>query len=1147
VIAELLAALKARDLDLNSLEIADALWLASRISPRGPAAEAGGPRAEEPEDAATVSGRPPVPEPPVQPPAPEPRHVPAAGSGAEHVYLYRRSRVTARAEGAGSALPLRVAGAASIANARALARALRPLRIHVPSRQRWSVDEEETAHRYAETRILLPVLVPLAERWLELVLVVDGARSMRVWEQTVDELQKLLERQGAFRAAQRWTLDTEAGEPALHRGRRRRAAPPHSARELVDPAGDRFILVVSDCVAPAWDDGRMGRLLREWGRNELVVLLQVLPERLWPRTGLGSAEPVYLSQPVRGGNNDRMHVRRATLSWDDGEPSGLAVPVTGLDADSLARMAGLIAARAGSESVGYRIPDATPDRGDSEAPAAAAEQPTALARLRRFQATASSTAQKLAHYLAAAPLSLPILRLVRRSLLPDADDGHLAEVLLGGLLYEQEGAGEDDAIAWEFHDGVRRLLLEGSPLPDTVRVQDRVSEYLVRNRRSTLDFRAVLLDPDGVPREVAEDELPFARVQAEVLRAMGGEYARIAGRMSVPTAAGEAPTPPEAVPTPATETQSDPYETLFLDDGWPVFLDDGWPVIDRDQLRLWLRQLHAPAGPRMLVVDGPPQSGKSFTKKIIEHVASREGFRVVSIVLPMREADVVSVIAREMGFEFVPELQHRHSRWTVDRLAEWMMDQTRSLGGAFWLIVDGVDKSDEWLSRLFQSLAREVHRHTTLRLALLDYSGPLPDEIEGRVLKETVKPLDRGDVARYFERVLRARGDLPSPERIDLTVDQVMEMAGGNRDAPEWVGGLARAVQQVTGRLPIGKAEKDEEEPRVDPRSELFTLEALRTDRGDAMLLHFGSPDEPRLLLVDGGGAGVYRKLLRPRLQELREERGDDSPLPIELVLLTHMHDPQSHGILDLLRELVERQRDAKLPLIHIRNLWHNDLDVGRARRHEELRQMAKELDLPFNRPFDGWVTAHPEGLWFAVAPGLRLRVVWPTLQWLERGRAISRDDKDTANRFSIAVVAESNGRTMLLPSDAAGEDLLSGLDQLGFLDESGGLHVDLFKLPHQGDRKSVDVEFLQRVTADHYLVSASGRHGFPHPETFELLFAARGDAPFSLWFCQRPEDYDTAYDRAALAAVLERRSQTVKGFRVRMPAPDEPSIVIDL
>ena len=78
----------------------------------------------------------------------------------------------------------------------------------------------------------------------------------------------------------------------------------------------------------------------------------------------------------------------------------------------------------------------------------------------------------------------------------------------------------------------------------------------------------------------------------------------------------------------------------------------------------------------------------------------------------------------------------------------------------------------------------------------------------------------------------------------------------------------------------------------------LFTLEALDAGKGDALLLHFGTIATPELIVIDGGPSGVYRRVLKPRLEELRASRGENDRLTIRLAMVSHIDDDHINGIL---------------------------------------------------------------------------------------------------------------------------------------------------------------------------------------------------------------------------------------------------------
>ncbi len=94
----------------------------------------------------------------------------------------------------------------------------------------------------------------------------------------------------------------------------------------------------------------------------------------------------------------------------------------------------------------------------------------------------------------------------------------------------------------------------------------------------------------------------------------------------------------------------------------------------------------------------------------------------------------------------------------------------------------------------------------------------------------------------------------------------------------------------------------------------IFTLEALQADFGDSLLLHYGSEESPKIILIDGGPDGVYQNSLRPRLEELREQNAGN-PIVLEMVMVSHIDRDHITGILALTNELLKKkQAKQELP-----------------------------------------------------------------------------------------------------------------------------------------------------------------------------------------------------------------------------------------
>jgi|GEM_PF-1197518 len=442
-------------------------------------------------------------------------------------------------------LAIRIPDARSLQEPLTLARALRPLFRRVPSAN-MVLDEAATIERIAEEQLWTPVLKPDLEPWLELALVVDESKSMLLWQRTIRELQRLLERYGIFRDVRTWGMviehvvdkDGKAAQQIRIRpgiGKAARNQRDRSPGELIDPQGRRLVLIATDCVAAHWHDGTVLSALKTWSQSSSTAIIQMLPEWLWSRTALALAAPVRFRALFPGLPSQQLKAKPLS-TWDEIDfENGIQVPIVTLEPEIFTVWSQLVAGKGGVWAPGFVFepelfePDEE-EENDSDHDLSAEQ------RVRQFYNSASPMAWKLACLLAAAPIiNLPVVRIIQYKKLPKSRQVHTAEVFLGGLLSPSQPLSEitpdtnPDTIRYVFVDGVREALLESSLRSESINVFEVVSQY-ISDRKTTQEFIAYLKDP----KQIKDGEFqshPIAQISAQILKQLGGEYGRYAEQL----------------------------------------------------------------------------------------------------------------------------------------------------------------------------------------------------------------------------------------------------------------------------------------------------------------------------------------------------------------------------------------------------------------------------------------------------------------------------------------------------------------------------------------------------------------------------------------------------------------------------------------
>lgn len=558
VFEQLIARLRHAQIDWDAENIADALWLARYVEGQSDRADRSTQAAATPKiRTETVTGE-------AAPPLPPPElGLYAQGQSAQSPNQPNQSNPAA------PGLPFKTPTAPALRQTLAIGRSLRPLRRRVDSYRRRVLDEEATAEQTAEQQFCMTVVQPEPENWLEVALVMEYTPSSFIWQDTLQSFKQLLEHQGAFRSVNVWHLKVVQDTASQTAKEQTKAAngtanavqlfthlpgsrpqKPRSLKELIDPAGRRLILVLSDCVSAAWQQGVIQEACLElWAQRGQIAIMQFLPGRLWGRTALRSGVAVKLSSLTPGAANRELLLHEVPVWSDSQTDRGLKLPIVTLEPGSLGLWAKMVAGFGEQRVAGVWFDEGWKDWVQAEATPAG--DWTAEQLVDRFNTTASLLARKLAILMAIVPVQLPIIYLIQATMLRESTPLHLAEVFMSGLIRQEAGAAAAEQAtepAYEFVAGVRERLLDLADPGEAEQLLDRVSQYVGQKiGRSLYSFTALLrLEQELQGTDVA-DLLKFATVTKQAVKRLGGAYAELVRAMEAQTQTPQTPQTPQTI------------------------------------------------------------------------------------------------------------------------------------------------------------------------------------------------------------------------------------------------------------------------------------------------------------------------------------------------------------------------------------------------------------------------------------------------------------------------------------------------------------------------------------------------------------------------------------------------------------------------
>jgi len=296
----------------------------------------------------------------------------------------------------------------------------------------------------------------------------------------------------------------------------------------------------------------------------------------------------------------------------------------------------------------------------------------------------------------------------------------------------------------------------------------------------------------------------------------------------------------------------------------------------------------------------------------------------------------------------------------------------------------------------------------------------------------------------------------------------------------------------------------------------MIRIDLTPAQQGDCLWIEYGDARRPYRILIDGGTPATFT-ILKNRIESLpREDRR------FEVVIITHIDSDHIGGILELLKNPPSGLEIGDVWFNGFRHLPSSNKTLG-VRQAEEVSKELETGRFPWNDKFDeGPICVSSSGALprIRLRDGMFLTLLSPYLEqlrelqpkWQREIEALRRKElEDTrhlktktlslplnvitlaespfesdiaeANGSSLALMAEFEGKSLLLGADAFAPVLERSVRRLLSTKGLEKLRLDAFKISHHGSDANTSIDLLSIVDCRNYLISTNGSI-YSHPDT---------------------------------------------------------------
>jgi Effector-associated domain 1 len=189
------------------------------------------------------------------------------------------------------------------------------------------------------------------------------------------------------------------------------------------------------------------------------------------------------------------------------------------------------------------------------------------------------------------------------------------------------------------------------------------------------------------------------------------------------------------------------------------------PFVDRQTFWIDLEELRTSPRKRILMLKGPPKSGKSYCGELIDHLR-RDLWQVARFALiDLKNSQSPDIKPEELCRRILLKLRisgageappplpgQKPDRWARD-LAAWLGTHIAQIEGEVWIVLDGFDDPSvaEETHVFLAALAEEAGDQDEFRLILLDYERAFGERTERATRRTRIEYLTASDLRLFLD------------------------------------------------------------------------------------------------------------------------------------------------------------------------------------------------------------------------------------------------------------------------------------------------------------------------------------------------------------------------------------------------------------